>query len=52
MRAEQYNMTVAKLLTGRDMPYNSLEMALQNTYALAKNKLDKQNNRGKRGRRR
>lgn len=41
-------MTVTKLLTGRDTPYSALEMALQNTYALAQNKLNKQSGRGKR----
>lgn len=47
MRAKQYHMTVAKLLTGNDAPYSALEMALQNTFALARNKLEKQRGRGK-----
>lgn len=50
-RAEQYNMPVVKLLTGKDLPLSNLEMRLQNTYAHAQRRLEKQQGRGK-GRRR
>lgn len=43
-------MTVAKLLTGKDLPLGNMEWTLQNTYHLAKRKLEKQQGRG--GRRR
>jgi hypothetical protein len=49
MRAEQYHMPVAKLLTGQDLPLSNLEMTLQNTYAAAQRKLQKQHGRGRRG---
>ena len=48
MRAEQYHMPVAKLLTGQDLPLGGLEMALQNTYAHAQRRLQKQQGRGHR----
>lgn len=48
MRAEQYHMSVAKLLTGQDRPLGGLEYTLQNTYALARNKLEKHGKRGRR----
>lgn len=41
-RAEQLSMTVAKLLTGKDLPLGNIEMALNNTYGLAKHMLEKQ----------
>lgn len=44
-------MTVAKLLTGKDLPLGNMERVLTNTYHLAKQKLQKQQGRGK-GRRR
>lgn len=47
-RAEQYNMPVAKLLTGKDLPLGNLEMTLQATYMLAQRKLQKQQGRGRR----
>ncbi len=40
-RAEALNMTVAKLLTGRDLPLGNMEMVLLNTYHLAKQRLEK-----------
>lgn len=46
-RAERLNLTVTKLLTGRDAPLLSLEMVLQNTYALAKERIQKQHSKGK-----
>lgn len=51
--AEQKHITVTKLLTGRDRPLLNLEYALLNTYALAKQRLQRQQERkaGKRGRR-
>jgi hypothetical protein len=48
MRAEQYHMPVSKLLTGQDLPYGNLEMALQNTYGHAQRRLQRQQGRGKR----
>lgn len=41
-------MLVAKLLTGKDMPLSYIEWTLTNTYRLAKQKLEKQQGRGKR----
>lgn len=40
--AEHLHMTVGKLLTGKDMPISSMEMALQNTYRLAQRRFEKQ----------
>lgn len=41
-------MTVAKLLTGRDMPLSRLEMMLMETYQIAKRRFEQQNRSGKR----
>lgn len=41
-------MTVAKLLTGKDMPLGHMEWTLTNTYRLAKQKLQKQQGKGRR----
>jgi hypothetical protein len=46
--AERLNMTVAKLLTGKDLPLGNMERTLTNTYYLAKQKLQKQQGKGKR----
>lgn len=35
-------MTVAKMLTGKDMPLGNIEMALHNTFRLVKHKLGEQ----------
>lgn len=35
-------MTVAKLLTGKDLPLGNIEVALGNTYQLVKHRLEKQ----------
>lgn len=48
--AERLNLTVAKLLTGKDLPYSNIERTLTNTYALAQQKLKKQQGRGHRPR--
>lgn len=47
-RAEALHLTVAKLLTGRDLPLSNIEMTLLNTYQLATRKLEKQQGRGRR----
>lgn len=41
-RAEALNLTVAKLLTGKDLPLSSMEMQLEQTYLMVKHKLQKQ----------
>lgn len=41
-------MTVAKLLTGKDLPLGNMEWVLTNTYYLAKQKLQKLQGKGKR----
>lgn len=51
-QAERLNMTVTKLLTGKDLPLTNLEVVLANTYGLAKMRLEKQQGKGKGGRRR
>lgn len=55
--AERLHMTVAKLVTGQDMPISNLEMALYGTFDKVKQRLDVQRKRaegqgGKGGRRR
>lgn len=35
-------MTVAKLLTGKDLPLSNIEMVLGSTYRLAKHLMEKQ----------
>lgn len=41
-RAERLNMTVAKLLTGKDLPLGNMEVTLGHTYQIAKQRLEKQ----------
>jgi hypothetical protein len=41
-------MTVAKLLTGKDMPLGNMEMTLTHTYHRVKAKLEKQQGKGRR----
>lgn len=55
--AERLHMTVAKLVTGQDMPMSNLEMALYGTFDKVKQRLDVQRKRaeghsGKGGKRR
>ena len=38
-------MTARKLLTGEDKPLSNIEMALNNTYAIAKQRFEQQNKR-------
>ena len=45
--AENKGMTVAKLLTGRDLPLSGLEIALINTYHLAKQRFQQQMGKGR-----
>ncbi len=44
--AERLNLTAAKLLTGKDLPLSNIEMMLQNTYHLARQRLDKKRGKG------
>lgn len=46
--AERLNMTVAKLLTGKDLPLGQMEWVLTQTYRMAKQRLDKDQGKGKR----
>lgn len=41
-KAEHLHLTVAKLLTGRDLPLSNIEVVLSNTYQLVKQRLEKQ----------
>lgn len=43
--AERLHMTVAKLVTGQDMPMSNLEMALYGTFDKVKQRLDVQRKR-------
>lgn len=44
-RAEQLNMTAHKLLTGKDGPLLNIEMALMETYHIAKQRFQQQQKR-------
>lgn len=45
-RAESQHMSVAKMLTGKDLPLSNIEFVLGNTYQLVKHKLQQGQDEG------